>query len=340
MHVIGLDIGGANLKAASTENHSVSIPFPIWKEPGKLENRLRELLFDFKKPDCYAVTMTAELADCFQTKSEGVNFILDSIEKMAGKIPVQVWQTGAEFVSANVAREIPLLVAASNWHALSTWVGRLATDGNALMIDIGSTTTDLILLNNGVPVPTGMTDPERLSTGELVYTGVKRTPLCALSSSLPIGENIYRLSAELFATTYDVYLLLKQIGEDANCFETANGKPANVENAYGRLARMLCADRTEFTFDQIKEAAEYFYQCQKKQIIEAIDQILKEQSINQIQSVIGSGEGEFLVDEIVSSHPLLKEASYTKLSKIITGEASQAACAYAVSRLAAERVLV
>ena len=31
-----------------------------------------------------------------------------------------------------------------------------------------------------VPMPTGRTDPERLASGELVYTGVRRTPACAL----------------------------------------------------------------------------------------------------------------------------------------------------------------
>ena len=103
--------------------------------------------------DLFAVTMTAELSDCFRTKAEGVDFILRAVEDVAGTTPVFVWQTGAEFVTPAVAREIPLLVAASNWHALATWVGRLVPESGALLIDIGSTTTDIIPLLDGVPVP-------------------------------------------------------------------------------------------------------------------------------------------------------------------------------------------
>lgn len=339
MHVIGLDIGGANLKAASTENQAHSIPFPVWKEPENLAGKLAELLSGFAKPDCFAVTMTAELADCFQTKAEGVNFILDSINQMANGIPVQVWQTGAEFVSTEVARDIPRLVAASNWHALSTWVGRLVPDGNSLMIDIGSTTTDIIPLREGVPNPEGMTDPERLSSGELVYTGVRRTPLCALLNEIIVDEKKYHLAAELFATMHDVYLLLEKIKEDPGCLETANGKPATIDAACDRVTRMLCADHTELNRDQIMQLAEQFYSKQKKLVSDALTRVVRNQSFETVQAVIGSGEGEFLVDELVQFHPELRNCSYTKLSEVITGEISSAACAYAVARLGSERIL-
>src|SRR5256885_9284124 len=53
----------------------------------------------------------------------------------------------------------------------------------ALLLDTGSTTTDIIPMINGVPVPVGRTDPHRLGTGELVYTGVRRTPVCAVLGS-------------------------------------------------------------------------------------------------------------------------------------------------------------
>ena len=340
MHVIGLDIGGANLKAASTENESHSLAFPIWREPEKLEEKLRELVAGFKTPACYAVTMTAELADCFQTKKEGVHFILNAVEKMADGIPVKIWQTGAEFVSPEVSREIPLMVAASNWHALSTWVGRLVESGNSLMIDIGSTTTDIIPLVNGVPVPNGLTDPERVSTGELVYTGIRRTPLCSLEKEMKLGDRNFRLAAELFATTYDVYLLQEKIEENWDCFETANGKPATIHHAYDRMTRMFCADRTEFTLEEMRTAAKRFKQSQVSLIEAAISQVIEVQGFQQVDNVIASGEGEFLVDEIVRQHSLLQNSSYAKFSKMVSEDSSQSACAFAVARLASERVFI
>ncbi len=106
--------------------------------------------------------------------------MLAAVELPAGAIPVFVWQTTGRFVTPPEAREAPLLVAAANWHALATFVGRLAPEGSALLIDVGTTTTDLIPLKDGVPIPVGRTDRERLQSGELVYSGVKRTPVCAL----------------------------------------------------------------------------------------------------------------------------------------------------------------
>jgi uncharacterized hydantoinase/oxoprolinase family protein len=77
------------------------------------------------------------------------------------------------------------------------------------MIDIGSTTTDIIPLDKGRVAVRGRTDTERLRTGELVYAGIRRTPLCALATELPLGQGPpIGLAAELFATSLDVFLTL------------------------------------------------------------------------------------------------------------------------------------
>src|SRR5262249_53391313 len=78
------------------------------------------------------------------------------------------------------------------------------------------------------------TDPERLLCRELVYTGARRTPVCAL-----LGEKV---AAELFATTLDAYLVLGDVLEDPNDTDTADGRPATRAMAWARLARLLCAD--------------------------------------------------------------------------------------------------
>src|SRR5947208_2344005 len=80
----------------------------------------------------------------------------------------------------DVARRQWLRTAAANWLATAVWAGRFAPEGAALLIDAGSTTTDIVPLWNGRPMPLGLTDPDRLRTGELVYTGARRTPVCAL----------------------------------------------------------------------------------------------------------------------------------------------------------------
>ena len=125
--------------------------------------------------------------------------------------------------------ENPLLAAASNWLALATIAARLVGQGGGLLIDVGSTTTDIIPLIDGNPAPRGRTDTERLGSGELVYTGVRRTPVCALADRLPFGGVPTGLAAELFATTHDVYLTLGALPEKPDDTDTADGRPATRE---------------------------------------------------------------------------------------------------------------
>ncbi|TXT28048.1 MAG: H4MPT-linked C1 transfer pathway protein [Planctomycetota bacterium] len=129
MRVLGLDIGGANIKAATDSAEALSIPLEIWRSPDRLIDVLVPIMDRFSQAEMLAVTMTAELADCFATKADGIDRVLRTIEVVAGKRPICVWQTSGEFVSTHEAREEPRLTAAANWHALATFVGRLSPRG-------------------------------------------------------------------------------------------------------------------------------------------------------------------------------------------------------------------
>jgi len=337
MYTIGLDIGGANVKAADVDGRALTRPFAVWKSPGTLSAILHEVLSQFAPAELLAVTMTAELADCFETKTDGVDSILRSVEEVAGDTPLFVWQTGAEFVQPAVAREIPLLVAAANWHALATWAGRLVPEGAGILIDVGTTTTDIIPLFRGVAVPSGLTDRERLTSGELVYSGVRRTPLCALAHSVPFRGGECPLAAEFFATTLDIYLLLGLIPEDVDNTETANGKPATLKHARTRLARMLCCDASECTDGEQEEIARCLADVQQRQIRAALERVLPRQE-EECRDVLLCGSGSFLAERIVIDCPPLRDANRVMLEQMRDHTTSQAACAFAVACLAAERL--
>ncbi|MEX0716098.1 MAG: hydantoinase/oxoprolinase family protein [Planctomycetaceae bacterium] len=336
MRVIGLDIGGANVKAADGDGTALSRPFPLWKEPERLTSVLDEVLARFAPADALAVTMTAELADCFATKAEGVAAVLRSVEAAAGGKPIHVWRTGGEFVSPEAARELPLLVAAANWHALATWAGRIAPRGGAILIDIGTTTADLIPLFDGTPTPRGSTDVERLQAGELVYSGVRRTPVCAIAHSAPFRDRHCPLAAELFATTLDAYLLTGDVPENEGDRDTANGRPATIDRAHDRLARMLCCDRTEIGDDELLEIARFVADVQRQRIAGALARVLAGRK-GECRHVILSGSGTFLAERVAASVPSLCGVARTKLADLLAPEAATAACAFAVARLAAER---
>jgi len=337
MYVIGLDIGGANIKSADCNGVAHAVPFELWKTPELLKQVLQELLALYQRPDLVAVTMTGELADCFTTKAEGVENILSATEQAVVSAPVVVWQTGAEFLTADLAREFPLLAAAANWHALATWLGRMIPDQCGILLDIGSTTTDIIPIQNGVPVPEGLTDLERLLSGELVYTGGRRTPVSMIDRSVPLRDQQCPLAAECFATALDLYVLLEDLAEDTGDTETANGKPATRLDAYDRITRSVCCDMTEITRAEAVEIADYLAKQQQSQISHAVDQVL-ERMEEPPSTVLISGSAVFLADKVVSTHPILSQISVTNVAEIFDGSISDSACAFAVARLAAERV--
>jgi probable H4MPT-linked C1 transfer pathway protein len=333
---LGLDIGGANIKLSDGVMAS-SVPFQLWKVPDHLPHCLDALVKQYPQIAGFAVTMTGELADCFETKAEGVDFILSAVEQVAEGRPIVVWQTGAEFVPADVAREIPLLVAAANWHALATWVGRMVPLGLSLLLDTGSTTTDIIPLWNGVPIPTGMTDRERLASGELVYSGVRRTPLCAVTQTVPFRGSTCSVAAELFATMLDVFLILGIKIEDPKDLDTANGKPATKACAHDRLARMICCDRTEVHSQDALAIAKYLAVEQSIQIGQAIRQVLSRQP-EPLAHVLISGSGSFVLEALQSEMPVLNSAELLFLNRMFHHDMAESACAFAVARLAEERV--
>jgi probable H4MPT-linked C1 transfer pathway protein len=328
--VLGVDIGGANLKAAHTAGKARSRPFALWKAPERLADELLQVTDGCPPYDHLAITMTGELCDCFESKREGVNHILDAVEAVAGATPVHVWTNEAKFVSVAQARQEPYRVASANWLATATALGRLAPSGPALLIDVGTTTTDIIPLLDGRPVPKGRTDPERLRSGELVYLGWRRTPLCAL-----LGTD---RAAELFATTLDAYLVLKLVPENPSDRDTADGKQATRAAAHRRLARMLGADLESATLTECgKLAAEVNFKVIGR-IALAVRDVAKSLP-GPPRTVIACGSGEFLVHGVLSSILVDREVqSATVISMQKETGAAAEASASAVAWLCKEMV--
>ncbi|MGC1274529.1 MAG: hydantoinase/oxoprolinase family protein [Planctomycetaceae bacterium] len=337
MLVVGLDIGGANLKAASSDGEAVDRPFPLWKQSRQLAAELRSLIAQLPPADAVAVTMTGELADCFTSKAEGVREIVAAVETATLRLPAVFWQTGGEFLTANEAVELPQLVAAANWHALATFCGRIVPEGPSLLIDVGSTTTDLVPLHDGAVVADGLTDLQRLRAGELVYTGAARTPICAFGTSIRIGDERQPLAAEWFATTRDVYLVLGDTPEAVDDLDTADGRPATISYARSRLARMLCADVEEVGEMTVESFAAAIAREQRALIEAALNRVL-----NRMEGqphILLAGSGSFIGRRLVAESPRLAGADVSSLAEMFARRVSRSACAFAVARLAVERAV-
>ncbi len=328
--ILGLDIGGANLKAATADKHAVTVPFALWKQPDRLPAALAEMVANFPDVTEFAVTMTGELCDCYETKREGVNAILDAVEIAAKQRAIRVWSTDCGFVSVAEARREHMKVAASNWHALATFAGRLAPSEGGLLLDIGSTTTDIIPLTQGVPHTHGTTDAGRLAAQELVYAGVRRTPISAVFHD--------RIASEYFASTQDVYLVLGLLEEESANRETADNRPATVEFALSRLARMLGADRETLDEEAIIAFATRVHGQLLGQIVGAARAVYYDSKVvPELHSLIVSGAGEFLARRVVEkAFPEFSVSKIISLNEVLGPVVSACAPAYALAVLAAE----
>jgi probable H4MPT-linked C1 transfer pathway protein len=325
--VLGLDIGGANLKAAHSAGVARAVPFALWRNPAGLVDALRALLATMPPAERLAVTMTGELCDCFESKRHGVASILDAVAVAAPATPTLVWRSDGRFTDPASARQDPLLTASANWLALATFAGRFAPQGPALLIDVGSTTTDIIPLLDGRPCPRGRTDPERLRCAELVYRGVRRTPVCTLTA----GEG----AAELFATTLDVYLLLNFLPEDAADHDTADGRPATRAAAHARLARMFCADLETTDARSRITLAETVHFRLVHQLAAAVEQVAQRLP-GPPQTVVLAGSGEFLAALFLARQAVFAACPVVSMAERLGKVVSSAACAHAVAVLAGE----
>jgi hypothetical protein len=322
--ILGWDIGGANIKAATPDGRTWHEPFALWKEPTRLPVVLREIQYRFPDADRFHVTMTGELCDCFETKRIGVNAILDAVEFEADGRPVRVWGTDGQFHDVDFSRANPLKVAAANWHALATFAGQYAPTRDALLIDIGSTTTDVIALSNGFPATLGLSDFDRLTHRELVYTGTKRTPLCALAGD--------RAAAEFFATIHDVNVILGLLPEEPTNTETADQRPMTVDFAFARVARMLGGDRESHDDDRLIAFAVELHREQVRRVTQAIRAV--RDRLSDLQTIVLSGEGEFLAHRALrDAIPDFPEGQIVSLTTKLGNRLSQSAPAYAVAKI-------
>ena len=123
------------------------------------------------------------------------------------------------------ARARPWDVAAANWMATALAVADAYAD--ALLIDVGSTTADVIPIAAGRVAATGHNDLERLLAGELVYTGVLRTNLAAIAPRVPIRGDWCPVASEYFAISADVHLVLGHLAPEAYDCPTPDGRPAD-----------------------------------------------------------------------------------------------------------------
>ena len=301
--IFGWDIGGVNTKAVRLESkadgsilHSTSRPYEVQLDPAGLSAMLGAVARELGAgpADLHAVTMTAELSQAFRTKREGVAFVLDALETaLTGNGVLHVYAVEGKFITPAAARAAPLSVGAANWAATARVVARSVP--TCVLIDIGTTSADLIPIVNGQLAVQGRTDPERLISGELVYTGALRTPAEAIAPRLPLWGKSAGASADGFALIGDAHLWLGRLSpEDYTC-RTPDGRPPTRVFAGERLARTVCADRDMLGESDIDLIATALAGAQVKLVAEALNRIRARGP--EITGAVVAGLGDFIAEQ-------------------------------------------
>lgn len=339
--VFGIDIGGANIKLSRADGDSVAASFPMWTDFRRLGNTVAELLShlgtSFLGDDIMAVTMTGELADCFFSRREGVAAILDGLTSVIPESQCKVYAVGGQWLSVHEAKSAAWDVAASNWHALVSW---LLTQSNwdvhshDVVLDIGSTTVDIIPIAAGQIATAAKTDRQRMQLGQLVYSGMERTPVHAIVQDLVVDGQTCPVMAERFATIIDVHLVLGTLAEQPTNSDTADGRPRTRRCALARLARMVGEDSESLSESEIALLAQQVLDAQTNQVARALARNLYESSSSNDgpKRVFVTGHGKALVDSL-KKHSQLAKVEFTMLESLLTAAAARCAPALAVAQL-------
>jgi (4-(4-[2-(gamma-L-glutamylamino)ethyl]phenoxymethyl)furan-2-yl)methanamine synthase len=333
--VIGWDIGGAHLKAARVRGGRVEAVVqaatPLWLGLDSLKAAFDALRAQLGSADHHAITMTGELCDAFPSRREGVaGLAAIAASRLAPAVP-SLYAGRAGFVELGEAASQAADIASANWHASASLVALKLRD--ALFIDIGSTTADLIPVVGGRIAAVGYTDAERLASGELVYTGMARSFVMSLTSQAPFRGAWTPLMNEYFANAADVHRILDDLPEGADKMATADDREKTVEASRARLARMVGREADEGAASEWSGLAAWFAEAQIRQIADAASLRLSRDDVAIAAPVIAAGVGDGVAAEVARR---LRRACIGFSSLIAApAEASHCAPAVAVALLAA-----
>lgn len=305
----GWDVGGAHVKACRLEGGQVrditQWPCPLWQGLPQLDAVLAQARARWPDLDApgagQAATMTGEMVDLFADRRSGVLRLSTHLAEALGPDLRLYAGAGlgdpavgdeARWVAPHHADRHWAALASANWRATAEW---LATrHAEAVLVDIGSTTSDLIPLRAGRLAAPGHSDADRLATGGLVYQGVVRTPLCALAQRLHFRGVATGVMNEWFATTADVHRLLGRLDPRHDQQPTADQAGKDLPATRQRLARMIGRDASEADEADWQALAAQWAAAQRAALGEALARVSAAAGIGERSPVITAGCGDFL----------------------------------------------
>lgn len=297
--VLGWDLGGAHLKAAAVDGHGRitmvrQLGCPLWRGMEHFHAAAAQTLAIAGAGALrHAVTLTGELVDLFETRREGVRRLVDALCSHVPARQLRVFAGRRGFVDPAAAVRHDSQVASANWLATASLLALRLHEG--LLVDVGSTTTDIVPFAAGQVQAAGFTDHARLGCGELVYAGVVRTPVMVMAREVPVGGAWVPLMAEHFAAAADVYRLLGDLPEYADKLPSADHGYKTPLASARRLARMVGCDPDGNRLAPWRAMAAFLAERQLQRFQDACERVLSRVALAGGAPLVGAGVGRFTV---------------------------------------------
>ncbi len=309
--VIGWDIGGAHVKACVLQRGQVldvmQWACPLWQGLQHLEQVFNEAAarWPHMRHAQHAVTMTGEMVDLFAHREEGVQRIAAMAAEALGRVAFFAAGPGSDEATWCAADEVAShwpRIASANWRATAQHAAMVlqAHASEGVLVDIGSTTTDLIAFRAGRVQSASRSDANRLASGELVYHGVVRTPLCAFARRIAWRGQQLNVMNEFFATSADVYRLTGELESAHDLHPTADNAPKDALATRKRLARMIGLDEREASPDEWMAFAHAWRAAQADEIAGQLARVAEAAALTANAVVVAAGCGEFLVADVLA----------------------------------------
>lgn len=342
--ILGWDLGGAHLKAAHLDDRGkvrqvIQLPCPLWLGLDHLRRAVDAVMAAVPPRIRYhAVTMTGELVDLFDSRAQGVQRLASVMEEKLAPADMGFYAGCDGFLQAHAVAGTAEKISSSNWLASASFVAQCVPE--ALFVDIGSTTTDIVICKDGDVLTRGADDHRRLISGELVYTGVVRTSLMAATEKLPFRGEWVSVMAEHFASMADVYRVTGELPLQADQLPSADGGPKTVLASSRRLARMLGLDLDAAPMEDWARVAAYLSELQLQRLMRACELSLSRGLLGQNALLLGAGVGRFLVAKLADrlQRQYMDFTSLLDTDYLEVGDPADCTPAVAVAKLARIRL--
>lgn len=310
---LGIDIGGAHLKVIGIDKNN-KVQFVdysncrIWEDIRLLKEKFVCLSKTFGNESIKCgITMSAELCDNFKSRKHGALILTEKCKHLKFNNFFYV-KSSKTFLKEPKFKEL----ISMNWHS----VGRLFEKKveNAIIVDFGSTTTDLICIKNKKLVNKFFDDFSRINNFELLYTGFTRTPIFGITNEICIGKNKLKIIPEFFSNTSDVYRILKKLKRKIDIDITADRSQKTIKDSFRRLSRSFGFDYHNKYQVKLKQICNEISSTQLNQIMNAVKKLEDRFSMKNF-TVISSGIGQEVLSDFFKRKKFKTKYLHSFLSK-------------------------